>query len=102
MANNEFNNRIMLLFLYRLGLHIAQSPLKWMLGCSVIILLCILGLFRFRQEKNPVKLWVSPDTDFVSDTEWLLSHYEEALRIETIILTSDNIFEQKALIKVIV
>nr|XP_012232571.1 PREDICTED: Niemann-Pick C1 protein-like [Linepithema humile]XP_012232572.1 PREDICTED: Niemann-Pick C1 protein-like [Linepithema humile] len=86
-------------FFYRLGVNIAQSPLKWMLGCFVIILLCILGLFRFRQEKNPVKLWVPPDSDFVSETDWLMSHYEEALRIETFILTGDNILEQKALIK---
>lgn len=93
---------IMLLFLYRLGVHIAQSPLKWMLGCSVIILLCILGLFRFRQEKSPVKLWVPPDSDFVSDTDWLLSHYEDALRVETFILTGDNILEKEALIKVII
>lgn len=72
-----------------------------MLGCSVIILICILGLFRFRQEKNPVKLWNPPDADFVSDTDWLMSHYEEAIRIETFILTGNNVLEQQALIKVI-
>ncbi|EFN85001.1 Niemann-Pick C1 protein [Harpegnathos saltator] len=86
-------------FFYLLGLKIAQNPLKWILGCSVVILICILGLFRFRQEKNPIKLWNPPDADFVLDTEWLMSHYEEALRIQTFILTGDNILDQQTLIK---
>lgn len=82
-------------------MNIAQSPIKWMIGCSVIILICILGLLRFRQEKNPTKLWVPPDSDFVSDTEWLMSHSVEALRIESFVLTGDNVLEQQALVKVI-
>lgn len=90
----------MFVFLYRLGTSIAQSPLKWMLGCSVIMLSCILGLLRFQQEKNPLKLWVPPNSDFVSDTEWLMSHFKEGLRMETFILTGGNVLEQQALIKV--
>ncbi|KAL6264423.1 hypothetical protein P5V15_004532 [Pogonomyrmex californicus] len=86
-------------FFYRLGVHIAQNPFKWMFGCFVIILICILGLFRFRQEKNPNKLWVPSDSDFVRDTEWLLSHYEEAVRIQSFILIGNNVLEQQTLIK---
>jgi len=87
-------------FIYRLGVHIAQSPYKWMLGCFVVVLVCVLGLFRFRQEKNPIKLWVPPDSDFVTTTEWLMSHYLETLRIQTFILTDDNVLEQQTLIRV--
>ncbi|XP_018367720.1 PREDICTED: protein patched homolog 1-like [Trachymyrmex cornetzi] len=84
---------------YQLGVHIAQSPYKWMLGCLVVVLVCVLGLFRFRQEKNPIKLWVPPDSDFVTTTEWLMSHYLETLRIQTFILTDDNVLEQQTLIR---
>ncbi|XP_024875784.1 NPC intracellular cholesterol transporter 1-like isoform X1 [Temnothorax curvispinosus] len=86
-------------FFYRLGVHIAQKPYRWMLGCLVVVLVCLLGLLRFRQEKNPLRLWVPPDSDFVRSTEWLMSHYSEALRIETFILTGDNLLEQQTLIK---
>lgn len=86
----------------RLGIKIAQSPIKWIVGCFIVILICILGLFRFRQEKNPIKLWNPPNDKFVLDTEWLMSHYEEALRTEIFILTSDNVLEQQALIKVVI
>ncbi|KAL0109067.1 hypothetical protein PUN28_014278 [Cardiocondyla obscurior] len=84
---------------YRLGVHIARSPYKWMLGCLAVVLVCVLGLLRFRQEKNPIKLWVPPDSDFVIATEWLMTHYLEALRIQTFILTGDNVLEQQALIR---
>ena len=73
-----------------------------MLGCFVVVLVCVLGLFRFRQEKNPIKLWVPPDSDFVTTTEWLMSHYLETLRIQTFILTDDNVLEQQTLIRVII
>ncbi|XP_011338785.1 NPC1-like intracellular cholesterol transporter 1 isoform X2 [Ooceraea biroi] len=86
-------------FFYRLGVRIARNPLRWMLGCSMIILICVSGLFRFRQEKNPTKLWVPPDSDFVLDTEWLMSHYKEAIRTQVFLLTGDNILNKQALIK---
>ncbi|XP_011262753.1 patched domain-containing protein 3 isoform X1 [Camponotus floridanus] len=86
-------------FFYRLGMRVAQNPYNWLLGCSIVILLCLSGLFRFRQEKNPVKLWSSPDSDFALDTEWLMSHIKEGLRIQTFILTGDNVLEQEALIR---
>jgi hypothetical protein len=97
----RFGGRMILSFICRLGVHIAENPLRWMLGCFMIILICISGLYRFRQEKNPMKLWVPPDSDFVYDTKWLLSHYEEAVRTEMFILTGDNILEKQTLIKVI-
>ncbi|XP_011688295.1 PREDICTED: uncharacterized protein LOC105450242 [Wasmannia auropunctata] len=86
-------------FFYRLGVRIAQNPFKWMRGCLVVTLICCLGLFRFRQEKNIVKLWIPPDSDFAKATEWLMSHYLETLRIQTFILTGDNVLEQQTLIR---
>ncbi|XP_011872409.1 PREDICTED: Niemann-Pick C1 protein-like [Vollenhovia emeryi] len=86
-------------FFYRLGVNIARNPYKWMLGCLVVVLICISGLFRFRQEKSPVKLWVPPDSDFVFDTEWLMTHYLEALRVQEFIITGDNVLEQQTLIR---
>lgn len=88
-------------FLYsRLGFHIALHPMKWLLGCVLIILLCLSGLLFFRQEKNPMKLWVPPDSDFIRDTEWLMSNFQEGRRIETMILVDDDVLRPSVLVKV--
>ncbi|XP_058809233.1 NPC intracellular cholesterol transporter 1-like isoform X2 [Phymastichus coffea] len=68
-----------------------------MIGCSIVILLCLGGLLKFRQEKNPLKLWVPPDSDFVRDTEWLTSTFKEGQKIESMIFAADDIFEPDAL-----
>lgn len=82
---------------YSLGLQIARQPVRWMISCSIVILLCLAGLLRFRQEKNPLKLWVPPDSDFVRDTEWLTSTFKEGQKIETMIFAADDILEADAL-----
>lgn len=86
-------------FFYRLGMRITQNPFKWLLGCFIVMLFCLSGLFRFRQEKNPMKLWSPPDSDFALDTDWLMSHFKEGLRIQTFMLTGNNVLEQQALIR---
>ncbi|XP_043281988.1 NPC intracellular cholesterol transporter 1-like [Venturia canescens] len=84
-------------FFYRLGYQIARHPLKWILGCTVIVLICLFGLYRFRQEKNPLKLWIPPDSDFVKDTEWVMSNFRHGQQVETMILTGENILHPEAL-----
>ena len=61
-----------------------------------------MGLYRFRQEKNPLKLWVPPDSDFIRDTEWLMSQFGEAQRVETIIMTGDDVLNSQALYEVFI
>jgi Niemann-Pick C1 protein len=70
-----------------------------MICCSVLVILCLGGLFRFRQEKNPLKLWVPADSDFIRDTEWLISTFKEGQRIENMIFTADDILEPEALVQ---
>lgn len=82
-----------------LGLQIARKPKRWMICCSVLIIMCLGGLLRFRQEKNPLKLWVPPDSDFVRDTEWLTSTFKEGQRIENMIFMADDVLEPLALYK---
>ncbi|XP_057324221.1 NPC1-like intracellular cholesterol transporter 1 [Microplitis mediator] len=84
-------------FFYSLGIQIARQPIIWILGCSIVVLLCIGGLYRFRQEKNPLKLWVPPDSDFVKDTEWLMERFGEGQRVETVIMTADDVLQPHVL-----
>lgn len=84
-------------FFYSLGFRIAKQPVKWIIGCSFVVLICLSGLYKFRQEKNPLKLWVPPDSDFVKDTEWLMSNFAEGQRLETAIFTADDVLQADAL-----
>ncbi|CAL7945885.1 unnamed protein product [Xylocopa violacea] len=86
-------------FFYGLGLRIARRPQKWLIGSTVIVLISLSGLYFFRQEKNPVRLWVPQDSDFVRDTDWMFEQLGQGLRIEHMILTADNVLEPKALAK---
>ncbi|XP_048511966.1 NPC intracellular cholesterol transporter 1-like isoform X2 [Athalia rosae] len=82
-----------------LGNLIADRPWSWLAGSTVVVLLCLTGLLNFRQEKNPLKLWVPPDSDFLRDTEWLMKNFGEGMRVQTLMMTGENILEPRALIK---
>lgn len=84
----------------RLGYEIARHPLKWIFGCTLVVLVCLFGLYRFKQEKNPLKLWIPPDSDFVRDTEWLMANFKEGRQVEQMIMTGENILEPEALVEV--
>lgn len=84
-------------FFYQLGLKITKHPERWIIGSLVAVACCTIGFYKFRQERNPLKLWVPPDSDFIRDTEWLMSKFGEAQRQETIILTGDDVLTPDAL-----
>lgn len=86
-------------FFYELGLRIARSPLKWIIGSAVIVLISLSGLYFFHQEKNPIRLWVPQDSEFVRDTEWMFEKFDQSLRLENMILTANNILEPEILAK---
>lgn len=85
------------IFFQSLGLQIAKNPKKWMICTAIMVLGCVAGLFRFRQEKNPLKLWVPPDSDFIRDTEWLMSTFKEGQKIETLLLKANDVLEPEIL-----
>ena len=63
------------------------------------VILCLAGLLNFRQERNPLKLWVPPDSDFLVDTEWIMSSFKEGQRTEVMIFGADNVLEPQALVQ---
>lgn len=87
----------LILYFYRLGLRIARRPVSWIIGSTVIVLISLIGLCFFHQEKNPVRLWVPQNSDFVHDTEWMFQHFEHGLRMENMIITADNVLEPENL-----
>ena len=58
---------------------------------------CALGIFRFHQEKDPLKLWIPHNSDFIRDTDWLMTSFREGYRIQSILITAPNVLEPTVL-----
>lgn len=76
---------------------IAKHPWKTILYCWIFVALSVVGLVRFRQEKNPLNLWVPPDSNFHSDTLWLMENFKTAIRPQTVLVTAENVLTPKVL-----
>ncbi|CAH0560340.1 unnamed protein product [Brassicogethes aeneus] len=79
------------LFFYKLGLKVGTNPKRTILLCWIFVIISSLGFLRFRQEKNPLKLWVPPYTTFIRDSEWLMSTVERGFRVQSLIITGDDV-----------
>ncbi|XP_066155032.1 patched domain-containing protein 3-like [Euwallacea fornicatus] len=78
-------------FFFKLGVAIAKQPVKTIILCGIAVLVSGLGFLRFRQEKNPLKLWVPAHTTFIRDSEWLLSTFERGFSEEIIVMVADDV-----------
>ena len=59
-----------------------------------------LGVLRFYQEKDPIKLWIPRNSDFIRDANWLKNQFREGYRLQSILITAPNVLEPQVLQKV--
>ncbi|KAG8245135.1 molting cycle, collagen and cuticulin-based cuticle [Homalodisca vitripennis] len=52
-----------------------------------------MGLLNFRQEKNPMNLWIPPDSHFKRDTDWFMKNIRLGYRIQTVMVTAPDVLE---------
>ncbi|CAH2991710.1 unnamed protein product [Chilo suppressalis] len=82
---------------FSLGVIIARRPWTTVIVTWIFILLSSAGLLQFYIEKNPMKLWVPPDSDFYYDTKWYIDNFNTGFRLQRIIITADDILDPKVL-----
>lgn len=82
---------------FTLGVVIARRPWTTIILTWLFLLISCIGLLRFNIEKNPMKLWVPPDSDFYHDTHWYIDNFGTGFRLQKIIITADNVLEPKVL-----
>ncbi|XP_057666401.1 protein patched homolog 1-like isoform X1 [Diorhabda carinulata] len=78
-------------FFYNLGVIIGTHPKRTIIICWIVVILSALGFLRFRQEKNPLKLWIPPGTTFTSDSEWLMKSLQIGYQEEAVMLTGEDV-----------
>lgn len=85
---------------YSLGVLVAKRPWTTITITWLFIILSGIGLMQFYIEKNPMKLWVPPDSDYYHDTNWFIDNFGTGFRLQRIIITTDNVLETKVLLAV--
>lgn len=80
-----------------MGVHIANNPWRTIALSWLVVGLCGLGFFRFHQEKSPMKLWVPQNSKFLHDTNWMIEHFKEGNRVETVMLTGSDVLRPEVL-----
>lgn len=95
-ASSVLVNAVESLF-FRIGVTVAIHPWKTIIASLLFVLLSCAGLLRFHLEKNPMKLWVPPESDFYLDTNWYIDTFSTAFRLQRIIVTADDVLQPDVL-----
>ncbi|XP_059056673.1 NPC1-like intracellular cholesterol transporter 1 [Achroia grisella] len=82
---------------FALGVLVARNPWKTIIASWSFMLLSCIGLMNFHIEKNPMKLWVPPESDFYLDTNWYINKFETNFRLQRVIITADDVMEPTVL-----
>lgn len=84
---------------FTIGVVVARYPWRTIILTCVFVLLSSIGLLKFYTEKDPMKLWVPPDSSFIQDTDWYIDKFGTVLRVQKVLLVSENILEPNNLMK---
>ncbi|CAH0729251.1 unnamed protein product, partial [Brenthis ino] len=82
---------------FSLGVIVARHPWRVIIATWVFVVLSCGGLFTFHIEKNPMKLWVPPDSDFFYDTNWYINNFGTNFRLQKLLITADNVLDPNIL-----
>lgn len=72
---------------------IARNPWRFLFGCLIFAAISSLGLLVFKQEKNPMKLWIPHNSDFGRDTNWIIENFKEGYRMQYLMVKAPNVLE---------
>lgn len=85
---------------FTIGVVVARHPWRTIILSWTFVLLSSIGLLKFYLEKNPMKLWVPPDSSFVQDTYWYIDKFGTGFRVQKVLLVSENVLEPDSLMKI--
>mgnify|MGYP007092094638 CR=1 FL=1 len=87
-------------FNFRLGFNVAENPKKTISLAFLVVLICCIGFFNFKQERDPLKLWVPKNSKFLLDTKFIINQFGEGLRTQNVLLVSaENVLTPEIMVK---
>ena len=75
---------------YKWGCFVSKHPKRVIFGCLLITALSALGFFNIRAESRAEKLWISPKSPYISDKEWLDTHFPRNTRHNIALFVAGN------------
>lgn len=72
---------------FRVGFTVASNPFKTLLITSVLVVISLVGLLRFRSESRADELWVPQGTVALSNQEYVVANYGRTARVSSIAFT---------------
>lgn len=85
---------------FKLGVFVATHPWKTVILTLCFVSLSCVGVLKFHIEKNPMNLWVPPDSDFFYDTNWFIDNFGIGRRFQKVIVTANEILDPKVLVAI--
>lgn len=73
-----------------MGFKVAENPKKTILLSWLSVIICCAGFVSFRQERDPLKLWVPENSQFLKNTHFIIKNFGEGVRIQNILITSES------------
>lgn len=95
MAIDASASTIVVVLSFRLGVSIGKHPFRTIALCWLLVVIAGFGFLRFRQEKDPLKLWVPPQTTFLRDSQWLMKTLHRGYRDEAVLIIDDDVLTPK-------
>jgi Niemann-Pick C1 protein len=83
----------------RLGYNVAEHPKKTILFSWLTVLLCCLGFLNFYQERDPLKLWVPDNSQFLVNTKFIMNKFGEAVRKQNVLIVADDVLTPEVMKK---
>ncbi|CAK1545868.1 unnamed protein product [Leptosia nina] len=82
---------------FNLGVIVGKHPWRTIVVSWTVVLISCTGLLTFYIEKNPMKLWVPPESDFYQDTNWYIDNFGTNYRLQKVLVTADNVLDSEVL-----
>lgn len=80
----------------------AENPKKTIVFAWISVLICSLGFLNFYQERDPLKLWVPKDSEFLVNTKFIVNNFEEGIRVQGVLIVADDVLTTEVMQKLAV
>lgn len=73
-----------------MGYNVAENPKKTILLVWIVVISCCFGFINFTQERDPLKLWVPENSQFLVNTKFIIKNFGEGVRTQHVLIVAED------------
>lgn len=77
----------------------AENPKKTICLSWLTVAICCLGFMNFYQERDPLKLWVPSNSQFLVNTKFIMNKFGEGMRKQNVLIVADDVLRPEVMQK---